>query len=109
MTDIGSLFAQVLSRMWIVFVPVGTAAIVAIMGYIVIQSRRPLAAVGYGCQKRTSPAVTGWAAPAEARRMAAQARHDYALRAGLKRWDGVNAEARSLHAREAVHPAGGRR
>ena len=53
--------------------------------------------------------MTGWAAPAEARRMAAQARHDYALRAGLKRWDGVNAEARSLHAREAVHPAGGRR
>jgi hypothetical protein len=35
--------------------------------------------------------VTGWAAPAEARRMAAQARPDYALRAGLKRWDGVNA------------------
>ena len=66
MTDIGSLFAQVLSGMWIVFVPVGTAAIIAIMGYIVIQSRRPLAAVGYGCQKRTSPAVTGWAAPNDA-------------------------------------------
>jgi len=42
MTDIGSLFAQVLSGMWIVFVPVGTAAIIAIMGYVVIQSGRSL-------------------------------------------------------------------
>jgi hypothetical protein len=110
MMDIGSLFAQVLSGVWIVFVPVGVAALVAIMGYVVIQSRRsPLATVGYGCPKRTSPAVAGWAAPAETHRMAAQSRHDYALRAGLKRWDGVSAEARSQHVREAVHPAGGRR
>ena len=100
MTDIGSLFAQVLSGMWIVFVPVGVAALLAIIGYIVIQSRRsPLAAVGYRCRKRTSPAVAGWAPPAEAGRMMAQPRHDYALRAGLKRCDGQRRGAVSARAR----------
>ena len=39
---------------------------------------------------------------ARARRMTAQARHDSALRAGLRRWAGVSAEARFAHARKAV-------
>jgi len=37
-----------------------------------------------------------------AARMTAQARHDSARRAGLKRWDGIGAVARSEHARKAV-------
>jgi hypothetical protein len=37
-----------------------------------------------------------------AARMTAQARHDSARRAGLKRWDGIGAAARSEHARKAV-------
>ena len=37
-----------------------------------------------------------------ARRLTAEARHDSARRAGLKRWDGVSAEVRSAHARKAV-------
>ena len=36
-----------------------------------------------------------------ARRMTAAARHDSALRAGLRRWAGVSAEDRSAHARKA--------
>jgi hypothetical protein len=35
--------------------------------------------------------------------MTARDRHDAALRAGLRRWEGVTAEARSLAARKAVN------
>jgi hypothetical protein len=34
--------------------------------------------------------------------MTALERHDSALRAGLRRWEGVTAEARSLAARKAI-------
>jgi hypothetical protein len=34
--------------------------------------------------------------------MTAQARHDAALRAGLRRWDGVSIDAQSAHARAAA-------
>jgi len=39
---------------------------------------------------------------ARAQRMTALERHDSALRAGLRRWEGVTAEARSLAARKAI-------
>ena len=39
---------------------------------------------------------------ARAKRMTAMERHDAALRAGLRRWDGVPASVRSQQARAAV-------
>jgi len=59
-------------------------------------------------RRRTRPTMVDfvlWGRQGErirAGRITVQARHDSARRAGLKRWDGVSAEARSAHARKAV-------